>query len=123
MRALSALALSLSLSGCFAIGSQEITVEKAPPLPFSVDDENITITEGTALVARIAVLDEDDYLIDPADVTWSVDNTNASITTTAFAGIYVITGVRAGTAILDGERAAAGGDAIIHVTITPQTPP
>ncbi|MFO0616550.1 MAG: hypothetical protein U0414_28415 [Polyangiaceae bacterium] len=111
-----------ALTGCFAIGSQEITVVEPPPLAFQVDDDNVTLTEGTSLVARIAVLDEEQYLIDPAEIQWTVSTPNASITTTATAGVYVITGIRAGTAVLDGARSGAGGDAVIHVTVTAQPP-
>lgn len=118
-----ALAAAAALGGCFPIGSQEITLLDPPPLPFTVDDDAITITEGTALVARIAVLDEEEYLIDPAEITWTVSNANASIAETSTPGVYIVAGAKAGTATIDGARGSAGGDATITVTITPQTLP
>ena len=107
-------AIAAASVGCYDPARVEMSVDQAPPAPYSVKDNAVSVTEGTAVVVRIAVIDSDGYLILPDSVSLTMDGDAATIDKTDLADIYAIGGAQAGKATL-----VVGSTVRIPVTVTP----
>jgi len=101
-------------AACYDPARVEMTVDQPPPAPYSVKDNAVSVTEGTAVVVRIAVIDSDGYLVLPDSVDLTMDGDAATIAKTDLADIYAIGGAHPGNATL-----VVGSSVRIPVTVTP----
>jgi len=115
------LVAALALAACHDVERQEITVLDAPPLPFEVSDHRIQLTEGTAIVLRITLVDAHGYAFPPDEITWSSSGPAASILGISLSdNVYVVSGEAEGSVTLTGEGDAFASPSRIVVDVVPQ---
>jgi hypothetical protein len=110
------------LWGCndTSIGGWELTQLTDTPFVADVDDDHITLTEGTAVALRIVIYDDERRLIVPdEDVSFRVEGAGNIVIANGEGHYFLGAG---GEGALVGTAECCSGEARIPITTIPQMP-